>query len=117
MDGPPQLGRGRDDIAERTEEPAEWMADPHPARAAEAADRAFRRAPSEEDFWRDTRPDGCLPAPEAGWPLTASQKDILAVLEAEGRRLTTLEVLGALGRAGRLHGESTVKQSLSHLVK
>jgi hypothetical protein len=55
-----------------------------------------------------------LAAPAA--PETPCTADILAVVCAAGRRLTTSQILTALEQANHLHGESTVKGTLARLV-
>jgi hypothetical protein len=44
-------------------------------------------------------------------------KDIIAVLEDAGHRLTTQQVIGALAAAGKQHGDSTVIRCLADLCK
>jgi hypothetical protein len=42
--------------------------------------------------------------------------DILEVLRDTGHRLSTMQLLEALQRAGKVHGESTIKRKLAEMV-
>jgi hypothetical protein len=57
------------------------------------------------------------PLDPAEWRPTPCEADVLRVIGEADRPLTTSGVLQALARAGLDHGESTVKQALSRLVK
>lgn len=45
------------------------------------------------------------------------EADIREILEDAGQRLTTMQILAALDRAGKLWGESTVKRKLAEMVR
>ena len=71
-----------------------------------------------------TRDDQGLPepGPPAEGELTPCERDVLAVLERAGKRLTTQEVLQALARWAQeepehLHGDSTVTRALAELCR
>lgn len=55
--------------------------------------------------------------PPAGDGLTDAEADCLEVLGLEGQRMTAAQVLGALRRAGKVHGDSTVIQALAGLCR
>lgn len=57
------------------------------------------------------------PARAAVPELTLCERDILAVLEAAERRISTAEILRRLEAAGKQHGDSTVQKALARLVR
>ena len=61
--------------------------------------------------------ESALPVPPVqADTLTDSETDILALLEAAGRRMTMEQVKDQLQQAGKLHGDSTITKALPRLV-
>ncbi len=56
-------------------------------------------------------------AQKSGLPESNCEEDILETLRTAGHRLTTMQLLEALSREERLHGESTVKTHLASMVR
>lgn len=49
--------------------------------------------------------------------LTDCERDVIDVLRTAGHRMTTSQIFQATEAAGHLHGETTIRLALSHLVK
>lgn len=69
----------------------------------------------ESGGWRITAVVQPVERPSSG--LTPCEADTLLTLREAAQRLTTMDVLDAMDRAGRLHGESTIKMALAKLVR
>ena len=51
------------------------------------------------------------------WTPDELESDIIETLQGAGERLTTMQLLSAMERGGRIHGESTVRGRLRLMVK